>query len=109
MNRATGVRVLQHLSTLAPLGVSKALSAAYVFQTGAPMLDRDDPRRWEYAVENTRLGLWDCDLVTGETVFNERWAKMIGHELSELEPTTVDTWRRFAHPGRSAALGCCDR
>jgi PAS domain-containing protein len=50
------------------------------------MVDRDDPRRWEWAVENTRLGVWDCDLITGETVFNERWAEILGRDLSELEP-----------------------
>lgn len=46
----------------------------------------------------TRLGLWDWDMVTGETVFNDRWAEIIGYTLEELQPTTIETWMSFAHP-----------
>ena len=62
------------------------------------MLERDDPRRSEWALVGTRLGLWDWDMVTGQTVFNERWAEIVGYTLEELEPTTIDTWMQFAHP-----------
>lgn len=62
------------------------------------MLEREDPQRSEWALVGTRLGLWDWDMVTGQTVFNERWAEIIGYTLVELEPTTIDTWMRFGHP-----------
>lgn len=62
------------------------------------MLERDDPQRSEWALVGTRLGLWDWDMVTGQTVFNERWAEIIGYTLDELEPTTIETWTQFAHP-----------
>lgn len=62
------------------------------------MLERDDPQRSEWALVGTRLGLWDWDMVTGQTVFSDRWAEIIGYTLDELEPTTIDTWMRFAHP-----------
>jgi len=56
----------------------------------------------------TRLGLWDWDMVSGQTVFNERWAEIVGYSLDELQPTTIDTWMAFAHPddlaGSSAAI-----
>ena len=57
-----------------------------------------DQGRLELAMAGTRLGLWDWNMVTGETVFNERWAEIIGYSLDELEPTTIDTWMAFAHP-----------
>ena len=35
---------------------------------------------------------------TGETVFNERWAEIIGYTLDEISPVSVETWTRFTHP-----------
>jgi PAS domain S-box-containing protein len=34
----------------------------------------------------------------GETIFNERWAEIIGCSLAEISPTSTATWERFAHP-----------
>jgi PAS domain S-box-containing protein len=62
------------------------------------VLDRDDPDRLRLAMQGTRLGLWDWDMVTGQTVFNERWAEIIGYRLEELEPTTIETWAENAVP-----------
>ena len=59
------------------------------------MLEQDDPRRLAWALEGTRLGLWDWDMVSGQTIFNERWAEIIGYRLEELQPTTIDTWICF--------------
>jgi hypothetical protein len=39
------------------------------------VLDPDDPDRLMLAMQGTRLGLWDWDMVTGQTVFNELWAR----------------------------------
>lgn len=58
----------------------------------------EDRGRLELAMAGTRLGLWDWDMVTGETVFNERWAEIVGYTLDELQPTTIETWMTFAHP-----------
>ncbi len=49
-------------------------------------------------IEGTRLGTWEWDIRTGRTVFNERWAEMVGYTLAELEPTVLDTWKRLSHP-----------
>ncbi|MCB0754571.1 MAG: PAS domain-containing protein [Flavobacteriales bacterium] len=35
---------------------------------------------------------------TGEATFNERWAEIIGYTLEELQPLSIDTWMKFAHP-----------
>ena len=60
-------------------------------------MDNRDEERLKLAVESSRLGLWDWNMVTGETVFNERWAEIIGYTLAELEPTTIETWMSHAH------------
>nr|WP_232064087.1 PAS domain S-box protein [Undibacterium sp. YM2] len=49
-------------------------------------------------IKGTNIGTWECNIATGETVYNERWAEMLGYTLAELEPTTVDTWLRLCHP-----------
>ncbi|MFV1923037.1 MAG: CHASE domain-containing protein [Methylotenera sp.] len=49
-------------------------------------------------LEGTRAGTWEWNILTGETHFNENWAKMIGYELKELEPISINTWLKFVHP-----------
>lgn len=49
-------------------------------------------------IKGTNIGTWECNILTGETVYNERWAEMLGYTLAELSPTTVDTWLRLCHP-----------
>lgn len=73
------------------------------------MDEHDEERaRLELAMAGTLLGLWDWDMVSGQTVFNERWAEIVGYSLDELQPTTIDTWMAFAHPddlaGSNAAI-----
>ena len=60
------------------------------------MNTRDESNRLELALQSSRLGLWDWNMITGQTVFNERWAEIIGYRLEELEPTTIDTWMEHA-------------
>jgi PAS domain S-box-containing protein len=44
------------------------------------------------------VGTWEWNVQTGETVFNERWAEILGYTLAELAPVSIDTWTRLAHP-----------
>ena len=53
--------------------------------------------RWEHALRGSRLGVWEWDLVTGETFFSAEWKRMLGYEPGELEPS-IDTWRSLALP-----------
>lgn len=46
----------------------------------------------------TNAGTWEWNVQTGETVYNEIWANIIGYTLAELEPINGDTWRIHAHP-----------
>ncbi len=61
--------------------------------------DRITPeQRYLNILEGTRAGTWEWNIQTGETVFNNRWAQIIGYELEELLPTTIDIWLSLAHP-----------
>lgn len=46
----------------------------------------------------TNAGTWEWNVATGKTVFNERWAEIIGYTLKELEPTSIKTFEKFVHP-----------
>lgn len=58
----------------------------------------EDRKRLNQILEATNAGTWEWNVQTGETIFNERWAEIIGYKLSELEPIDINTWVRFAHP-----------
>ncbi len=49
-------------------------------------------------LEGTNVGTWEWNVQTGEAIFNERWAEIIGYTIDELAPLSVDTWINFAHP-----------
>ncbi|WP_448212827.1 PAS domain-containing protein [Colwellia sp. MEBiC06753] len=54
--------------------------------------------RLAFVMQSTEVGIWDWEIETGRTVFNERWANIVGYRLSELEPVSIDTWLQLAHP-----------
>jgi len=63
-------------------------------------LERQGREHQELAsiIEGTNVGTWAWNVQTGETRFNERWAGIIGRCLAELQPVSIDTWVRHAHP-----------
>jgi PAS domain S-box-containing protein len=55
-------------------------------------------RRLAAILEGTNVGTWEWYVQSGKTIFNERWANIIGYTLAELEPVSIETWLQFAHP-----------
>lgn len=55
-------------------------------------------RQLEFVINNSGLGIWDWYVQTGEIIFNERWANIIGYTLEELSPVSIETWMKYAHP-----------
>lgn len=60
--------------------------------------------RLELALKSSGIGVWDWNVATGETVFDRRWAEMLGYALEELLPTTVAIWERLVHPDDRAEV-----
>lgn len=54
--------------------------------------------RLNLATNSARIGLWDWDIKSGNTIYNEQWANIIGYTLSELEPLNIQTWIKYIHP-----------
>jgi len=57
-----------------------------------------EKRRLQQVVEGTDAGTWEWNVQTGETIFNEKWAQIIGYTLDELKPISNETWIKYAHP-----------
>jgi len=55
-------------------------------------------RRLAAIIKGTNVGTWEWNVQTGETVFNERWAEIIGYTLEEISPVSIQTWLKYAHP-----------
>ncbi len=49
-------------------------------------------------LEGTNVGTWEWNIPSGEVVFNERWAQIVGYSLTELAPVSIGTWTALAHP-----------
>lgn len=59
---------------------------------------KESEMRLNLATSSARIGLWDWDLQTGGTIYNEQWANIIGYSLSELQPASIQTWIKYTHP-----------
>lgn len=58
----------------------------------------DERRRLRGILGAVRAGTWEWNVQTGELRINAYWAEMIGYRPEDLEPITVDTFRRRVHP-----------
>ncbi|MFK5890309.1 MAG: PAS domain S-box protein [Flavobacteriaceae bacterium] len=54
-------------------------------------------KRWRFAIEGTKDGLWDLDLVTNVIYYSPQWKEMLGYQDDELE-NKVETWKNLVHP-----------
>ncbi len=55
-------------------------------------------RRLISIINGTNTGTWEWNVQTGETIFNERWAEIVGYTLDELKPISIKIWELLAHP-----------
>jgi len=55
-------------------------------------------QRLQLVIDATNTGVWEWNVQTGETIFNERWAGIVGYTLEELSPVSIQTWIDLCHP-----------
>ncbi|MEQ8803969.1 MAG: PAS domain S-box protein, partial [Haliea sp.] len=55
-------------------------------------------QRLANVIWGTGVGTWEWNVQTGEIHVNDQWARFIGYTLEELEPLSIETWQRLAHP-----------
>lgn len=58
----------------------------------------DHQTQLELVIKSTGVGIWDWQVQTGHTEFNERWANIIGYTLEELAPISIQNLARLRPP-----------
>lgn len=58
---------------------------------------RESEQRLKLALKGGNIGFWDIDFVSEASVYDEKWAQMLGYELKEIEQTR-QTWVESVHP-----------
>jgi PAS domain S-box-containing protein len=69
-----------------------------IYYLNLPHQLEKERNRLSYILEGTNVGTWEWNVQTGETIFNERWADILGYTLKELEPINIHTWIKYCHP-----------
>ncbi|HOW59175.1 MAG TPA: PAS domain-containing protein [Candidatus Omnitrophota bacterium] len=59
---------------------------------------KNEKERLQNVIVGTDAGTWEWNVQTGEVLFSDRWAAMMGYTLEELEPISIKTWERLTHP-----------
>ncbi len=62
---------------------------------------REQSRSLEVIVNASELGTWDWNIPSGRVQYNVHWAKMLGYDLSEIEPR-IDAWEKLLTPSSRA-------
>jgi PAS domain S-box-containing protein len=57
----------------------------------------DDLRRLELALRGSRDGIWDWDVITGDSHFSDQMYRLLGYEPQEF-PGTYEEWISRIHP-----------
>jgi PAS domain S-box-containing protein len=91
------VKVIEVLSTQAAISLENAVLYNTLEQNMKEQL-RDTEIKLNIAASSAGLGFWDWKLESGELVFNEQWADMLGYTLDELVPASIDTRIKLTHP-----------
>jgi PAS domain S-box-containing protein len=58
---------------------------------------KENTERLSLILFGGNLGTWEWDLVTGEVIFNDRWAEMLGYTREEITPH-ISSWEKLLHP-----------
>lgn len=87
------------LALVITLGLSLvALTLMLLERNAAHRQLRSSEQRLREIIFGTNVGTWEWNVQTGDAVYNERWAEIIGYSLAELTPTSTKTWESLAHP-----------
>jgi PAS domain S-box-containing protein len=58
---------------------------------------RESETRLRLAIEGSKAGTWDWNIQTGEVIYGQYWAEMIGYSIEEIEPN-IDSWEKLICP-----------
>ena len=55
-------------------------------------------------IDGARVGVWEHDLRSGQTIVNDRWAEILGYRAADLNPLPLQDWLDIVHPDDAQAL-----
>jgi two-component system cell cycle sensor histidine kinase/response regulator CckA len=58
---------------------------------------RESIERFQHAIDATRDGIWDWDIVKGSVYFSPQWARLLGYDPGEI-PQHVEFFFQVLHP-----------
>jgi len=103
-NQKSGQELSYNCKAIAIKNSDNKITAILVGNTSSIRSDEFIPngelnvQRLERIIDSTKIGTWEWNVQTGETIFNEKWANILGYSLAELQPTNMKTWEKLAHP-----------
>lgn len=56
---------------------------------------KQEREKMENIIEGINAGTWEWNVETGEILINERWAQMLGYEVSEITPLNIEKYKSF--------------
>ncbi|NMC67761.1 MAG: PAS domain S-box protein [Spirochaetales bacterium] len=59
---------------------------------------KESKEQLQNLIDAANLGTWIWNIQTGQTIYNETWAKLLGYELKELQPVSLKTWESLTNP-----------
>jgi PAS domain S-box-containing protein len=57
----------------------------------------DERQRLANIIKGTNVATWEWNIQTGEVIFDDRWAEMLGYTLDELNPLSIETWKNLTN------------
>jgi PAS domain S-box-containing protein len=61
-------------------------------------VNQQNTKQLELVVNNTGVGFWDWDIITGKVDCNQRWFELTGYNKKDIMPFTVEKWSELLHP-----------
>ena len=65
---------------------------------------KNEKLKFQNVISGLNLATWEWNMQTNEAEYNERFAQTVGYTLQELEPLSIKTWEKLAHPDDYEAL-----
>jgi PAS domain S-box-containing protein len=89
--------------------ISETIRAEQAYMEAQLKLQQTE-ERWQFALQNNGLGVWDWDILSGFVLYTDRLQEMLGYEPGEW-PQHVDSWAGRVHPEDlplvMSEMNCC--
>lgn len=57
----------------------------------------ESEQKWKFALEGAGDGVWEWDILSGETLYTKRWKEILGYTENEISDR-AEAWESLIHP-----------